>query len=97
MMLFIVTLILLILMLFNGVFLMLIFVVAVLPQMFKFFIVSTLWFSAPLTIFLGMICLLAYSTWSPNKCAYGILAGNFQGFLAHNKGIKVDKIKPKIY
>jgi hypothetical protein len=29
------------------------------------------------------------------KCAFGVTAGNFLGFLVHNRGIEVDKSKAK--
>ena len=29
------------------------------------------------------------------KCDFGVLAGNFLGFLVHHQGIKVDKNKAK--
>ena len=29
------------------------------------------------------------------KCAFGVTAGNFLGFLVHNRGIEVDKNKAK--
>ena len=32
---------------------------------------------------------------NPLKCAFGVIAGNFLGFLVHNRGIKVDKNKAK--
>jgi hypothetical protein len=32
---------------------------------------------------------------NPLKCAFGVTAGNFLGFLVHNRGIKVDKNKAK--
>jgi hypothetical protein len=32
---------------------------------------------------------------NPLKCAFGITAGNFLGFLVHNRGIEVDKNKAK--
>jgi hypothetical protein len=32
---------------------------------------------------------------NPLKCAFGVTAGNFLGFLVHNRGIEVDKNKAK--
>ena len=32
---------------------------------------------------------------NPLKCAFGVFAGNFLGFLIHKKGIEVDKNKAK--
>lgn len=32
---------------------------------------------------------------NPKKCAFGVQAGNFLGFLVHHKGIEVDKNKAK--
>ena len=32
---------------------------------------------------------------NPLKCAFGVTAGNFLGFLVHNQGIEVDKNKVK--
>ena len=32
---------------------------------------------------------------NPLKCAFGVIAGNFLGFLVHNRGIEVDKNKAK--
>ena len=32
---------------------------------------------------------------NPLKCAFGVSAGNFLGFLVHQKGIEVDKNKAK--
>ena len=32
---------------------------------------------------------------NPAKCAFGVSAGNFLGFLVHSQGIEVDKKKKK--
>ena len=32
---------------------------------------------------------------NPAKCAFGVLAGSFLGFLVHSQGIEVDKNKAK--
>ena len=32
---------------------------------------------------------------NPLKCAFGVQAGNFLGFLVHNKGIEIDQNKAK--
>ena len=32
---------------------------------------------------------------NPLKCAFGVKAGNFLGFLVHNRGIEIDKNKAK--
>jgi hypothetical protein len=32
---------------------------------------------------------------NPLKCAFGVKADNFLGFLVHNRGIKIDKNKAK--
>jgi hypothetical protein len=32
---------------------------------------------------------------NPKKCAFGVSAGNFLGFLIHQRGIEVDKNKAK--
>lgn len=32
---------------------------------------------------------------NPEKCAFGVQAGNFLGFLVHQRGIAVDKNKAK--
>ena len=32
---------------------------------------------------------------NPAKCAFGVSAGNFLGFLVHSQGIEVDKNKMK--
>jgi len=61
-MLLILKLVLLTLMLFNETCLMLIFTMAILLHIYEFLTMSTLWFFAPLKIFLDMICLLAYAT-----------------------------------
>ena len=33
---------------------------------------------------------------NPLKCAFGVFAGDFLGFLVHKKGIEVDKNKAKV-
>ena len=32
---------------------------------------------------------------NPSKCAFGVQAGNFLGFLVHNRGIEIDQNKAK--
>ena len=33
---------------------------------------------------------------NPLKCAFGVKARNFLGFLVHNRGIEIDKNKAKV-